>query len=377
MKNRVILFVITGIIVLLLGTIIVVKHVDSSRRNNTVESPELLSEHNSKEKELARRIANEERIRKNEREQIKEQELIDSNSKWICGIWEFNGYGRNKSQRIQSELYIGPDEMLWVLNDELVYRGEYSVGSDAIYYNKVGENNFNDVLSLDVKRQQIEYANNEYYEKTNKKRISWNTWEWLYGNWEYSGYDQWLGRYTSYVSITENNLRFGSNGQDLYNGPYEIDKEAHRIVFDRHDGYSTHIDYDPRTKRLSDGEGHYFTKMNRSVGNGYSSGYGGNSNNSSGNRSNVQFRTDSDVISYTSSHSFRNNAGNSIKINFQGMYINGSLVTNAPRVLSFSGSTATISVSSPYTGGGAMIIRVDASNGTIIDGSGDVFRMVN
>jgi hypothetical protein len=59
------------------------------------------------------------------------------------------------------------------------------------------------------------------------------------------------------------------------------------------------------------------------------------------------------------------------------LYINGSLVTNAPRVLYFNGTSATISVSSPYTGGGAMIIQVDASRGTITDGSGDVFRMVN
>ena len=43
------------------------------------------------------------------------------------------------------------------------------------------------------------------------------------------------------------------------------------------------------------------------------------------------------------------------------MYVNGSLLTNAPRVLNFNGSTAMISVSSPYTGGGAMIISVDAS----------------
>lgn len=200
--------------------------------------------------------------------------------------------------------------------------------------------------------------------------------DWLYGTWEYSGYDEWVGRYTMYVSISENELRWGYNGQESYKGPYEIDMNSLKIYYDRHNGFSTYINFNPEAERISDGEGHYFKKVNRSVGASYSSSYSGSSFSSS-NQSNVQFRTDSDVISYTSSHSFRNNAGNSIKINFQGMYINGSLVTNAPRVLSFSGSTATISVSSPYTGGGAMIIRVDASNGTIIDGSGDVFRMVN
>ena len=93
---------------------------------------------------------------------------------------------------------------------------------------------------------------------------------WLYGTWEINGYDELLGRYTSYVCITENDLRLGNNGQDLYNGPYEIDMESHRIIFDRHDGFSTHIDFAPRTKRLSDGEGHYFKKVNRSAGNSYS-----------------------------------------------------------------------------------------------------------
>ena len=69
--------------------------------------------------------------------------------------------------------------------------------------------------------------------------------------------------------------------------------------------------------------------------------------------------------------------GNNIKITFQGLYSNENLITNAPRVLNFSGSSATISVISPFNGGGAMFIRVDASRGTITDGSGDVFWIVD
>ena len=201
-----------------------------------------------------------------------------------------------------------------------------------------------------------------------------NIGDWLYGTWESSGWDEWLGRYTSYVCITENSLRFGYNGQDIYNGPYEIDMESHKIIFDRHDGYYTHIGFNPQTKRLEDEAGVFRKVSNSGNGSYNSSSYGSRNSNYS---STVSFRTDTDVISYTSSHTFKNNAGNRIKINFQGLYINGSLVTNAPRVLNFSGSSATISVSSPYIGGGAMIIRVDASRGTITDGSGDVFWMVN
>ena len=201
--------------------------------------------------------------------------------------------------------------------------------------------------------------------------------KWLYGNWEYSGYDEWIGRYTSYVRITENNLRWGYNGQESYNGPYEINMEESKIYFDRHNGFSTYIKFDPQAERLVNDDGRYFTKVSSLNGNSNSNNYGQNSYNSGYQNNMVQFRNDYDVINYTSSHTFRNNVGNSVKINLQGMYVNGSLLTNAPRVLSFNGSTATISVSSPYTGGGAMIIRVDASSGTITDGSGDVFRMVN
>lgn len=375
MKNRIFLYTIIGtIIFLLLVALIIVNCRDTSGKNNKkVEYTELMSK--QKDEELARRIANEERIREKKKEQLEEIELINNNSQWVCGIWEYNGYAKDRKQKIQSELCIKRDELLWVLNDELVYRGEYYVGTDAIYYNKVGENSYNDLFLLDVKRKQIEYANNEYFNKSNNTKICWNTKEWLYGNWECSGYDEFLGRYTMFVIITKNTIRWGYNGKESYNGPYEINMEDRKIYFNRHNGFSTHINFDPQNHRLSDGEGHYFKKVNSSRAN-HSNGYHGN-NNSSNTHSNVHFNRDSDVIAYTSSHTFKNSMGNRISISFRGMSVNGSLLTNAPRVIYFNGSTATISVSSPYTGGGAMIISVDASRGTITDGSGDVFWMVN
>ena len=102
--------------------------------------------------------------------------------------------------------------------------------------------------------------------------------DWLYGNWEYSGYDEWVGRYTMYVCINENNLRWGYNGKESYNGPYEINMEDHKIYVNRHNGFSTYINFDPRNQRLSDGDGHYFTKVNRSVGANYSNSNSNNSN---------------------------------------------------------------------------------------------------
>lgn len=237
--------------------------------------------------------------------------------------------------------------------------------------------------NLSTMLDDIEYAENRQKQKKIEKELAEERWkieemndikEWLVGTWECSGYDEWLGRYSSYVCITENSLRLGYNGQDIYNGQYEIDLESHSIIFDRHDGYYTHIGFNPQTKRLEDEDG-VFRKVSNCGNVSYnSSSYEARNGN---NYSTINFRTDTDVISYTSSHTFKNNVGNRIKINFQGMYVNGSLLTNAPRVLNFSGSSATISVSSPYTGGGALIIKVDASRGTITDGSGDVFRMVN
>lgn len=85
------------------------------------------------------------------------------------------------------------------------------------------------------------------------------------------------------------------------------------------------------------------------------------------------FRTPSDVISYTSNHSFYN-GGDRLKIDFDAVYLNGTALTGAPRVTDIYGTTATVVANSPYSGGGALHFYVNASNGTITQ-NGDVFRM--
>lgn len=125
---------------------------------------------------------------------------------------------------------------------------------------------------------------------------------WLYGNWEISGYDEWIGRYTSYVCITEKKLRTGYNGQELYYGTYEIDMKSHKIYFDRHNGFSTYIKFDPQAERLVNDDGRYFTKVSSLNGNSNSNNYGQSSYNSGYQNNIVQFRNDYDVINYTSSH---------------------------------------------------------------------------
>jgi hypothetical protein len=61
-----------------------------------------------------------------------------------------------------------------------------------------------------------------------------------------------------------------------------------------------------------------------------------------------------------------------ITIKYDGLYCNGNQITNAVRVVRFDGSYAKLSATSPYTQG-TLYFTVDASRGTITDGSGDVF----
>lgn len=81
-----------------------------------------------------------------------------------------------------------------------------------------------------------------------------------------------------------------------------------------------------------------------------------------------------DVITYTISNKFISpDDGSEVVIREEALYVNGQPISGAPEVISFYGSTAIIRVYSPYSGGSALTIRVDASRGTLTDGSGDVY----
>lgn len=219
------------------------------------------------------------------------------------------------------------------------------------------------------KRLQEEWLENE--EKRRKEEEIRKVKSWLIGTWEWNGII-WGQRVWAKLNISDDYIIASSIYGVDDQGSYSIDMDNQTI----HYGKYSYAKIDTRRKIIYADEGEPFRKVSNSP--SFSANNGGNSlRSNNGYYGTTTFRTAADVINYTSSHTFRNNVGNSIKIDFHGMYVNGRLLTNAPRVLNFSGSTATISVSSPYTGGGAMIIRVDASNGAIVDGSGDVFRMVN
>ena len=81
-----------------------------------------------------------------------------------------------------------------------------------------------------------------------------------------------------------------------------------------------------------------------------------------------------DVITYIISNKFISpDDGSEVVIREEALYVNGQPISGAPEVISFYGSTAIIRVYSPYSGGSALTIRVDASRGTLTDGSGDVY----
>ena len=221
---------------------------------------------------------------------------------------------------------------------------------------------------MDHRNQELKKEKEEIRKEEELREVK----SWLIGTWEWTGniYGQrvWARLVISDDYIVAPSI-YGIEDQ----GSYRIDLENQTI----HYGNYSYAKIDTRRKLIYADEGEPYRKISNST--SFSANGGGNSyrSNQGNYGATTAFRADIDVINYTSFHTFRNNAGNRIKINFQGMYVNGSLVTNAPRVLNFNGTSATISVSSPYTGGGTMIIRVDASRGTITDGSGDVFWMVD
>ena len=216
-----------------------------------------------------------------------------------------------------------------------------------------------------------EEAKRKEEEKRKKEKEIKDVKSWLIGTWEWTGYI-WGQKVWTQLDISDDYIVSYTKNGIADQGSYRIDINSNKIFY----GKYSYAKIDTQRKKIYADEGEPYRKVSNSP--SFSANNGGNSQRSNnGYYGTTTFRTAADVINHTSSHTFRNNVGNSIKIDFHGMYVNGRLLTNAPRVLNFSSNTATISVSSPYTGGGAMIIRVDASRGTITDGSGDVFWMVN
>ena len=191
----------------------------------------------------------------------------------------------------------------------------------------------------------------------------------LQGTWEWSGRIHVWGSQYEYVSckiVVDGKYMtfYGNSGINDQGSITDIDLDERRISFG---SYSTvEYGYVNGEYRLyySKDEGQLFERTSYSS-NSYSH------SNSSSSYSSTTFRTSSDVMAYVSNR-FKNSIGNVITIKYDGLYCNGNQITNAVRVARFDGSYAKLTATSPYTQG-TLYFTVDASRGTITDGSGDVF----
>ena len=102
-----------------------------------------------------------------------------------------------------------------------------------------------------------------------------------------------------------------------------------------------------------------------------SGSYSSNADSYSSVSSSTSFHTSAEVMAYVSNR-FKNSEGIEITVREYGILNKGQQISNAVRVVSFSGSRATLSTSSPFSQG-TLYFTVDASRGTLTDGSGDVF----
>ena len=203
-------------------------------------------------------------------------------------------------------------------------------------------------------------------EKWDAEEAKRNT-EWLQGTWEYSGYDPIAGQMSVRLIIDGDYARWYGNGKLMDSGHLEIDPEEERISF----GQYTGLDIDMARQIIYTGGRSEGTYMRKSTGGGSSgSSYSGRGSN--GNTSRVTtFTTSSEVMAYVG-NKFRNRSGNVIRVKSYGIICNGTQITNGVRVVSFNGSRATLTATSPYAQG-TQHFYVDASRGTITDGTGDVF----
>ncbi|MCR4812047.1 MAG: hypothetical protein K5867_05565 [Bacteroidales bacterium] len=203
-------------------------------------------------------------------------------------------------------------------------------------------------------------------EKWTAEEAKRNT-DWLQGTWEYSGYDPIAGRMVLKLVIDGDYVTWYGNGRLMDSGRMDIDIDEQRITF----GRDSYMDIDTERQLIYTGsrsEGTRFQKSSSIVESSSSYSGGRLGGNASYGRN---FNTSTEVMAYVG-NKFRNSAGNVIRVKSYGIVCNGTQITNGVRVVSFNGSRATLTATSPYAHG-TQHFYVDASRGTITDGTGDVF----
>ncbi len=176
--------------------------------------------------------------------------------------------------------------------------------------------------------------------------------EWLQGSWELTINSPYGVIATYHLTINGQNAHLVEGNKDRYNGLFEI-IDDHMIVGPRK--YYINESY----QRLDYAQ-YRWHKIS-----------GGSSSQASSGRSS-SFDSSSDVMRYLSGRTFYN-SGDGLRIDYDAVYFNGTAMTGAPRVVDFSGNSATIVANSPYSGGGSLRFYVNSSNGTVTQ-NGDVYR---
>lgn len=178
--------------------------------------------------------------------------------------------------------------------------------------------------------------------------------EWLQGTW-ICEMNTPYGLVAEYkMTIQGNQMSVLQNGKTMYQGVYKY--ENCKIVIDNGESYSV----DEDRQRVSLGRGYYYKRISRTM-------------SSSSIGSNIQFYSHADVMSYLSKSTFVN--GNTrVKIDFNGMRINGTIVSGSPQVVQMTPQKAVIKVS--VIPSGDMYITILPNSGELIDGKGDVFKRI-
>lgn len=176
--------------------------------------------------------------------------------------------------------------------------------------------------------------------------------EWIQGSWELTINSPYGAIATYHLTINGQNAHLVEGNKDKYNGRYEI-KDGQMIVgprkYDINDQYQRLEYAQYRWHKISGGSNHQ--------------AYQGR---------NSSFSSASDVMRYLSGRTFYN-SGDGLRIDYNAVYLNGTALTGAPRVVDISGNSATVVANSPYSGGGTLRFYVNSANGTVTQ-SGDVYR---
>ena len=190
-------------------------------------------------------------------------------------------------------------------------------------------------------------ASNDHYCSDNSSSAP----QWVQGTWKHDLTAPMVGIVASYtLEVSGNTMTFYRNGEMQYRDNFTC--QNGRLV-----GQHGTFILNESAQRLADETGRY-DKI------------GGSGSRGSGS---TRFSTAYDVIGYLSGRTFREtSSGGSLQIRQDGCYVNGQCMTGAPRVGSFTSTSAVVRAS--FIPSGTITFYVDAQSGTITDSNGNKYQ---